>query len=371
MPNVPKIVLQRLQAPATELHPDADLLTAFAEKSLAAAERDHVVEHLARCGDCREVLSIALPPQVEPQPFADTNVNWLRWPVLRWATVAAGIVLIASLGTLQYRAQHTKEFASNALDQKQAIATTVQSPDTSSQPVPRTQPAAAEAKPQLPRELRQPPVPSTDAKLNPESGPASKKVEAQPDTQSQVEDQVAQNEPTEISPAADRVAKAKPASAQAAPSTLAPAPSLHADPIVMKGVAAPRWIISAAGTLQRSLDGGKTWLDVNPATDRSTSANSMRAEKIGTAAEPSSVIFHSLSVSSDAAEIWAGGSGSALYHSTDSGKNWTRVVPSASGTTLAGDITSIQFSDPRNGTLATSTAEVWITADDGQTWRKQ
>jgi hypothetical protein len=367
MPNVPKIVLQRLQAPATDLHPDADLLTAFAEKSLAGAERDHIVEHLARCGDCREVVSIALPPQVESRPSADHSVNWFRWPVLRWATVAAGVLLLASIGALQYRHQQSRELASNAFDEKQVTVTPAQT-------------AVVKAEPELSDGSRQNPAPSADAKLNPDFGLAQKKFEAQAESeqvtastsaQSQMQDRVARNEPAELSPTVDRVAKAKPASAQAAPSTLAPAPSLHTDPIVMKGLAAPRWIIGAAGTLQRSLDGGKTWLDVNPASDRPSKPNLMRAEKIGTATEPSPVIFRSLFVSSDAAEIWAGGSGGALYHTTDSGKGWTRVVPSASGIAVTGDITSIQFSDPRHGTLATSTAEVWITADDGQTWRKQ
>ena len=62
MQDVPKIVLKRLQetsAPGT--HPDADLLTAFAEQSLPEPERVRVMDHLARCSDCREVLALALP----------------------------------------------------------------------------------------------------------------------------------------------------------------------------------------------------------------------------------------------------------------------------------------------------------------------
>ena len=82
-------------------------------------------------------------------------------------------------------------------------------------------------------------------------------------------------------------------------------------------------------------------------------------------------IFRALSVSSNAAEVWAGGSGGALYHTVDGGNRWARVVPSVGGVFLTGDITSIQFYDPRNGTVTTSNAEVWTTPDDGQTWRKQ
>jgi photosystem II stability/assembly factor-like uncharacterized protein len=60
-----------------------------------------------------------------------------------------------------------------------------------------------------------------------------------------------------------------------------------------------------------------------------------------------------------------------LYHSVDAGNSWARVLPSAAGRVLTGDILNIQFSDPRNGTVTTSTAEVWTTLDDGQTWQKQ
>ncbi|MGC2772452.1 MAG: hypothetical protein WA232_12180 [Candidatus Sulfotelmatobacter sp.] len=47
------------------------------------------------------------------------------------------------------------------------------------------------------------------------------------------------------------------------------------------------------------------------------------------------------------------------------------MLPSVGDVNLTGDITSIQFSDPRNGIVTTSTAEVWTTPDDGQTWLKQ
>jgi len=87
---------------------------------------------------------------------------------------------------------------------------------------------------------------------------------------SQIQDQSIQNEPSAQLPALyDRVGKAKPALVQAAPA-LAPAPSLHTNLPLTKGLATIRWTISASGALQRSIDGGRTWLDVNVATDDST-----------------------------------------------------------------------------------------------------
>ncbi len=171
---------------------------------------------------------------------------------------------------------------------------------------------------------------------------------------------------------------------------MAPAPSLHTDPSLLKGPPAPRWTISAGGGLQRSFDGGKTWLDVEVAAKSSAvmaveaqaDSNSevqpeVRAEGKKQAdfkAKQSAVvptIFRALSVSSNASEVWAGGSGGTLYHSVDAGNSWVGVLPSGAGLVLTGDILSIQFSDPRNGTVTTSTAEVWTTPDDGQTWQKQ
>ena len=74
MTEVPKIVYDRLRAARSRralseetapepAHPDADLLTAFAEQALSATERDDVLEHLALCKDCREAIALALPAE--------------------------------------------------------------------------------------------------------------------------------------------------------------------------------------------------------------------------------------------------------------------------------------------------------------------
>jgi hypothetical protein len=483
MPSVPKIVVKRLQSPAADPHPDADLLTAFAERSLTAPERDRIIHHLARCGDCREVVSRALPPQIESQALPDSSANWFRWTLLRgsavrWATLAAGVALIVSLGILQTRHQRTRELAVNVFDGKQATTTPAPSSRSSSQMAvpqnrmqkdepavlhartaldekksekksekesaqpqgtisqPRANPAVATAgslggtaigsgvsgtlnvKPHLDFALAstpQNPRPAAAARQNPVAAQqtaviagSSQTVEVQtenaqiatePAAPREIEGQLIQNEPSDQSPAsADRVGKAKPALVQASPA-LAPAPALNTDPTLMKGGAAIHWTISAGGVLQRSIDGGRTWLDVNVATDsmRDRGAKTKMATvtaqaELSSKAQPESqsearnqakfkndekqpapaapVIFRALSVSSNAGEVWAGGSGGALFHTLDGGNTWTRVVPSATGIFLTGDILSVQFS-PGNGTVATSTAEIWTTPDDGQTWHKQ
>lgn len=145
MTEVPKIVQDRLRAAQSEalpgrglsgesvprgtlpstvpslVHPDADLLTAFAEQALSTAERDNVLDHLALCGDCREVVVLAHPdatvgaaltsPDTEIETPAipaesreprKSRWNWLSsphlaWRGLRWAALAAGVAVAASL----------------------------------------------------------------------------------------------------------------------------------------------------------------------------------------------------------------------------------------------------------------------------------
>ena len=106
METVPKIVHQRLKARAVTVdHPDPDVLTAFSECSLSRRERDGVLEHLARCAECRQVVALALPAEASPslvvRPMRD---QWLTWPRLRWGMIAAGVIVVASLGVLRYRA---------------------------------------------------------------------------------------------------------------------------------------------------------------------------------------------------------------------------------------------------------------------------
>jgi hypothetical protein len=116
MQNVPKIVRERLRAatPAVD-HPDADVLTAFAERSLPKREQGVVLEHLARCGDCRDIVALALPATEPVEAVVNrSSSGWLTWPALRWAFVAVGVVAIASLGIVQYQRGRTQNMAASA-----------------------------------------------------------------------------------------------------------------------------------------------------------------------------------------------------------------------------------------------------------------
>jgi hypothetical protein len=118
MTEVPKIVYHRLRAALPkQAHPAADLLAAFAEQALSATERDGVLRHLALCGDCRDVVALALPaadmapPQAAPQTPDEDRVRTavsragasashklsFAWPTLRWAALAAGVAVAAAV----------------------------------------------------------------------------------------------------------------------------------------------------------------------------------------------------------------------------------------------------------------------------------
>jgi hypothetical protein len=107
MEQLPKIVRQRLQATASAgVHPDPDLLTAFVEKSLKERESAQVLQHLAQCADCRNVVLLAMPEIVVPSTRL-VRSGWLTWPVLRWGALAACGLVVSAAVTLRYGRQQT------------------------------------------------------------------------------------------------------------------------------------------------------------------------------------------------------------------------------------------------------------------------
>jgi hypothetical protein len=109
---------------------------------------------------------------------------------------------------------------------------------------------------------------------------------------------------------------------------------------------AAQWQV-ASGALERSLDHGATW------------QTSLRSDR------------PLLCFAARDNDVWAGGKAGALFHSADGGSNWTQVNPSAEGRALNADVTRIEARGPTEIVLSTSSGESWTTLDGGKSWVKK
>ncbi|MGA3347909.1 MAG: YCF48-related protein [Candidatus Sulfotelmatobacter sp.] len=332
MHHVPKFALRRLQTttPTAGSHPDANLLTAFAERSLAGREHEIVMEHLAACGNCRQLVAIALPETEVMAARAVVRSGGFCWPVLRWGTLAAGIFLIVSLGIVVQHRQRGMNAASN-LEQKGVPGAPARQPSGNSGNAGEI-PAAQS-------------VPTGQKFMV--DGSAHVDHQRGRDREEGGTELISENRPSDL-PIRNHSTRSQ--SGQAASNSDI---SNAKDPVAEQA-APPRWTITAAGALHRSFDGGKTWEDVNPTLSTNSAGNSS--------------LF--LTVAAGGLEVWAGGSGGLLLHTADGGNHWARIFVSNGDTTLTGDITNIQFTDLQHGKLATSTGEQWNTYNAGQSWQK-
>lgn len=441
MSEIPKIVRQRLQQAdnASVSHPDANMLSAFAESSLPPPERSAVLDHLSYCAECREVLALALPAMEAAQAVLPVpRKSRLSWPTLRWAFVSAGIVALSVFGFVEYgHRDDSLKVAKNSpppavIQRDQSVAAPAVRAERSANEE-RSQPTAAVSAPpererheprqetELAKDASAPAVhgslahgprqisqfqqqnantfqiparvqnaPEAKQELRPPTATggsgASEMVEVQSpsiqlDVQSQATDSVlAANKPTPqpLSPSASdgEVSRAK--SAPAAPPAQALSSALETQGRAFQALhlITPTWTVNS-GRLQRSLDQGQTWQDVNVTASADTGASAelaISASKAGKTRKDKKAMSMApvfRAVAANGEDVWAGGTAAALYHSSDGGAHWARVVPAWQSATLSGDILSLEFADAQNGRISTSAGEVWTTADNGQSWKKQ
>ncbi len=399
MTEIPKIVQQRLATSAQPgAHPEADLLTSFVEQTLSDRERNRVLAHLAQCGGCREVVILAAPQIETARQESPVRSRWLGWPALRWGALAACAVVVVGAVSLRQRSEHPAGIAMRdespqvaikpaepVRESNEPVASNLE-PNPEKDRVTMDSKARADlAKPQekvyvatkIPVSMAKTAgaaaaaAPVAADKLALSAGalggaaPAENKpdanrvvVPAAPTALPMAREQVEVNAaapPVQTEMAQATPGKAKEATQQAdfslsGQNTRAKREAMTAQAASVTQVPfrklTPRWTLSADGTLQRSLDGGKNWKTIPVAAGASFTA-----------------------VAAMDSDIWVGGSHGALYHSIDAGEHWTQVIPANNGQSLTSNIIGIEFTDVFHGKITVASQEVWTTSDGGQNWQ--
>jgi len=440
MTEVPKIVVDRLRAALPEpagperAHPDADVLTAFAEQALSATERDGVLEHLALCEDCREVIALALPAAgVVAAPLAaETEVVRatasragapaphklsFAWPSLRWAALAAGIAVVAAV-LLVRPGKLNQAMLPSANPQLTATAPPVAAPQIASSPVPsspiapsstnqssvsaKTDEAPATSELRLSKKLKagQVVTPShpTESGMpladNKKDSGLADKLSAAPSARARALDAPIvgrSTEAVEVSGAAVAV--------EAAPSADGSLVARNDAPAIEK--AKPALPEMDVNGLQ------KTQAAVVPGPARSQARNMMSAVKLAPTASQTltrnvawaiagGVLQRSLDsgqswqdalradhpllcYASHDDDVWTGGQAGTLFHSANRGVTWVQVQPSIKAQALSSDVTHIdlrgdvrgEVRGPAEIVVSTSNNEIWSSSDGGTTWEKK
>jgi hypothetical protein len=462
MTEVPKIVYDRLraarlhrdlpdrplenQAEPEQAHPEADLLTAFAEQSLSATERNGVLEHLALCGDCREAIALALPPAdivsapiaseaeaVRATPIrAKSKRNFLTafgWPSLRWAALAAGVAVAASVLLM-----HPGKLNQATLSSVNQPVTTTAPPASAPQIAPSSVPAssipsssvASSPTDQSAISVRTS-ARTSEARPNSETR-SSKKLNAgeavTPSHQAQRGMLLAENKnksapagkwsaapsagaaaldaPTsrratetaevsgaaaavEIAPSADDTLMARnetPAIEKAKPAL--PEPALQEKEIkangqqktqaaIGSGIARPQAgaMMSAAklaSPVSQSLAHRVTWVITGGILQRSPDSGQSWQDALR-AHHPL------LCYASHDEDVWAGGLAGTLFHSADGGVTWVQVQPSIKAQQLSSDVTHIEVRADVRGNVRGNVrgdvrgpAEIVLSTSNGEIW---
>jgi hypothetical protein len=418
MEQLPKIARQRLQATAKAgVHPDPDLLAAFVEKSLDKRERTRVLEHLAQCGDCREVVSLAIPESDFSQAAAvRAGSVWLRWPVLRWGALATCVVVVGAAVTLRQQKRETtapfvaaKQSAPAALADKatldgQVSETAGNKLAANKESQPKLRPETDMSARRQAKQLDQPASASGNLTLL-QSAPERSKDELSAASKSPAPATApASSESSKIADLEKREDQKKEQPSEKFQNQVATA---NRETVIVEGQA------TSVGDLAEATPGkAKSDARTRPLESKtgaaaggiagvtSQVASSSQAEKYAVLRGRAKLIprwtltsdgrllrsldagktWETISVASNAnfralaavaSDIWVGGSGGALYHSSDAGQHWTQVKPAVDSQPLTADIIGVEFTDAQHGKLTTANEETWTTADAGQTWQKK
>lgn len=409
-------------------HPDADQLSAFAEQSLPAVEREEVLAHLGQCADCREILALSVPQVEEEQAGGRAMArSWfvLRPEFMRWGIVGASAAVVVAAVLLV-----KPEMERNAISKDVRYSANVQ------EPVPVSEPAAA------PSPSPKPMVQSEEKTKNAEVGTVRGRVRSRQDEQ---RDAFAANDvmvarkaapssgigagrgagigggmfggvmpsqptggvlastvkqenapltaPSGSAPAAAERAATAPAPASAAALERTDAKEVKsADKISLADAAkAKSEEQSETATNYYSFEGKAQGHNAAPLAAKDNE-NAVFKKTMRAVVRTWRIAEGSLQASSDAgaswrpvglpggvkalavdagrplaSSVWVGGTNGALLQSHDNGATWTQVKGS-----WTGDVVYVKFASPTTGVLRTSRPGVtqeWGTEDGGKTWK--
>jgi hypothetical protein len=371
-----------LEQSAPEQHPAPDVLNAYIERVLPAAEERKVLAHLSGCSECREVVYLASSAAEEPATPVAAPARRVRW--WTWAVPLMAVLVVASAVLLQ-QLQQSRSFGPNSSASRQ-----VAQARRDASPTPESAPAAISA----PESQVQKKADTARSQVVPPQ--AAKEKGEVDDKQARAPAQGVREESDRL---AISLAKA-PREAKAAP-----APAVRSEPTKNKNVIAglapaPSAPLKAGAPAQsESVDvisetalvdeqsAGNVATRNAPAKDaglyRYSAANVRTKSAQGPAAwkiTPDGKLQHLLlgewqpalavpqaqflTVSSVGGEVWAAGKNLALYHSADNGVHWDRQILPAPAT----DIVHIEFANAMDGILKTSSAGGFSTHDGGKTW---
>lgn len=236
----------------SNIHVDAERLAAWSEGSLPKDQAAQVEAHLADCSSCQETLAVFA--RTEP-PLVVSGFSRARWQ-WRWAIPIAAAATVAAIWV--------------AIPENERTAQLNPTPTPLSEPAPAPPSATADAvapAPQANSEPR-PAAPRRDAAGSPaerfEKEAPAKKVEqlqaARPleakERDQDFKAEAPQAAASAATPAAAPAAPPTPAQGRVARSFLRQAAEvISPDPLV-------HWRITPEGRLERSTDGGKTWVAV-------------------------------------------------------------------------------------------------------------
>jgi hypothetical protein len=432
MPKIPHSVIARLLAGSPDSpgsvgaqHPDANLLSAFSENSLQKRERAQLMEHLAQCPQCRDVLALQVAAatqmgeEASPAKSPQRQREWLARTELRWAAVAASLAVVAGIfllrqpdrvyqdrtpsspATSALQPQGTKRQDSASNESKVEIAKKENRPvavpenqisrntsarsraaKTTQTPMPATSVATANANfDHFGREIWKdkvaaPPAPTPPAIASNAplagSAPAASESGAAPKVSSETVEVEGRPEPQSVRHAAeagDR--KAEKQSANALTITAA-------DSVSSEETTQPRQSGSIGGfagysTMAKSSASspparlprpGERWRVEQGVLQRSENAGQTWSTlDIRTGAVPG------LAIAFRGDEVWAGDSQGGLSHSSDNAQHWQRVLYGGTENIEGATIVSVSIPSAGHVVIKNSAGHTWFTRDDGKTWR--